>query len=137
MINIYCIMKTILVDAVYCFIEKADEGFRIFKSMYEMLETFPNRKILLTGAPDEKIKEYGLDTVPYEYFTLKMNPKKSDPNYYKLMLEYFGLRSDQVVYFEHNTDAIHAAEMVGIQTYAYDEKKHDVSALKKWLLERL
>jgi len=31
----------------------------IFEEMHEMLEEFPNRKIVLTGANDEQFKEFG------------------------------------------------------------------------------
>ena len=75
-------MKTILIDAVYCFI-KSDDCPQIFQEMYKLLETFPNRKIILTGADDEKFKEFGLDKMPYEVFTLKHNPEKTDPNILK------------------------------------------------------
>ena len=43
-------MKTILVDAVYTFVSDTGE---IFREMFELLEKYPNRKILLTGADDE------------------------------------------------------------------------------------
>ena len=56
-------MKTILVDAVYCFVIEEGGGFKIFKEMYDLLETFPNRKILLTGANDEQFKKFGLDKI--------------------------------------------------------------------------
>ncbi len=49
-------MKTILVDAVDCFIIEKDGEFIIFQDMSNLLETYPNRKIILTGAPDEKIE---------------------------------------------------------------------------------
>ena len=69
-------MKTILVDAVSCFVSEEGE---IFKEMYELLETYPNKKIILTGANDEQFKEFGLDKMSYEVFTLKHNPEKTDP----------------------------------------------------------
>lgn len=131
-------MKTILVDAVYCFLIKGDDGkFWVFKELYDMLETFPNRKILLTGARDEEIEGYGLDNVLYEYFTLKMDPKKSDPKYYELMLKHFGLTAGDVVYFEHNIDAVESARAVGITTYHYDNVKKDLGGLKKFIAENL
>lgn len=43
-------MKTILVDAVNAFVIK---GGGVFKEMHDLLETFENRKIILTGANDE------------------------------------------------------------------------------------
>ena len=95
-------MKTILVDAVDAFVI---EGQGIFRPMHELLETFPNRKIILTGANDEQYKEFGLDKMPYEVFTLKHDPEKTDPKYFKIMLEHFDLKSDDVIYFEHNPEA--------------------------------
>ena len=130
-------MKTILVDAVYAFIIESGGRFKIFKEMYDVLERFPNRKILLTGAGDDDIKRYGLDAVPYEYFTLKHDPNKSDPRYYELMLEHFHLRPDDVIYFEQNPDAVKSARSVGISTYYYDPVKKDLGALKLFLDQNL
>jgi len=75
-------MKTILVDAIYSFVIESDGVFKPFKQMYDLLETFPNRKIILTGANDEQFKKSGLSDIPYEVFTLKHNPEKTDPKYY-------------------------------------------------------
>lgn len=125
-------MKTILVDAVNAFIIK-DEG--IFKEMHELLETFENRKIILTGANNEQFKKFGLDNVPYEVFTLKHNPEKTDPKYYETMLEHFSLNKNDVVYFEHNEDAAKTAQSVGIKTYHYDKDKRDLKALENFLRE--
>ena len=127
-------MKTILVDAIYSFVL---EDKSIFKEMYELLETFPNRKILLTGASGGRFKEFGLDKVPYEVFTLEQNPAKSDPNYYKKMLNHFNLNSNEVVYFEHNDEAVKSAESVGIKTYHYDPDKKDLQSLKDFLTKHL
>jgi hypothetical protein len=73
-------MKTILVDAVDAFVVEEDDGtFKVFKEMKDLLDSFENRKILLTGANEEGFKKYGLDNVPYEVFTLKHDPEKTDP----------------------------------------------------------
>lgn len=127
-------MKTILVDAVDAFII---EGDGIFKEMHDLLEAFPNRKIILTGANDEQSKEFGLDKMPYEVFSLKHNPEKTDPKYYETMLEYFGLSKDDVIYFEHNENAVKSAKTVGIKSYHYDHEEKDLVALKKFLTENL
>ena len=55
--------------------------------MQVLLDSFPNRKIILTGANDEQFKEFGLDRMPYEVFTLKHDPEKTDSQYYQLMLQ--------------------------------------------------
>ena len=130
-------MKTILVDAVDGFVIEIKNGFEIFKEMYELLETFPNRKIILTGANDEQYKKFGLDKMPYEVFTLKHNPEKTDPKYFDIMLQHFSLSKDGVVYFEHNPEAVKSAESVGIKSYYYDPEMKDLQALKKFLDQNL
>ena len=125
-------MKTILVDAVFCLV--SEEG-KVFDEMYQLLENYPNRKIVLTGADDEGLKKYGLDKLFYEVFTLKHNPEKTDPKYYETMLKQFGLTAADVIYFEHGEGAVKSAESVGIKTYFYDDNKKDLVALKKFLDE--
>ena len=127
-------MKTILVDAVHCFVVK-DKG--IFKEMYDLLETYPNRKIILTGANDEQFIDFGLDKMPYNVFTLKHDPEKNNPKYYILMLDKFNLKSDDVLYFEHDAKAAESARSVGINSYFYDSDKKDLDSLKKFLTENL
>lgn len=114
-------MKTILVDAVHCFIIEKDEKFIIFEDMYKLLETYPNKKIILTGANDEQIIKFGLDSMPYEVFTLKHNPEKIDPEYYKILLDKYNLKASEVIYFEHDMNAVKSAQSVGISTYLYEE----------------
>lgn len=130
-------MKTILVDAVNAFVIEGEGAFKIFKEMHDLLETFPNPKIILTGANDEQFKKFGLDKMPYEVFTLKHNPEKTDPKYYEMMLQRFGLSKDDVIYFEHSEDAVKSAISAGIKTYHYDNDKRDLESLKKFLHENL
>ena len=130
-------MKTILVDAVYTFVIENDGIFKPFKQMYDLLKTFPNRKIILTGANDEQFKKFGLSDMPYEVFTLKHDLEKTDPKYYETMLKYFNLSKDGVIYFEHDENAVKSAQSVGIKTYNYDSEKKDLIALKNFLTENL
>jgi len=127
-------MKTILVDAINTFIIKE---MGIFTEMYEMLEMFPNKKIILTNANDEEADKFGLSTMPYEVFTLKHNPDKIDSTYYETMLKHFGLVPEGVIYFEHNDDAVKSARSVGINTYHYDKDKKDLESLKNFLDDNL
>jgi len=129
--------KVILVDAVDAFVIEENGTFKVFKEMRDLLETFPNKKILLTGADEEGFKKYNLNKVPYEVFTLKHNPEKTDPKYYKILLKHFGFDKDDVIYFEHNPKAVISAESAGIKSYHYDEKKRDLKALKRFLKENL
>jgi len=126
-------MKTILVDAINTFIIKDENTFNIFKEMYNLLESFPNKKIILTNANDEQLKESGLDNMPYEVFTLKHNPNKTDPEYYKKILNHFNLKPEDVIYFEHNPETVKSAQSLGINTYHYNSDKRDIKSLKEFL----
>lgn len=127
-------MKTILVDAVDCFVI-GGEG--IYQPLYDLLETYPHKKIILTNANDEQIKTFGLVDLPYELFTLKHNPDKVNPEYYRIMLDHLGLKSDEVVYFEHNPKAVDSAKLVGINTHFYDSEIKDIKSLKQFLDDNL
>lgn len=123
-------MKTILIDAFHTFVIK-DKG--IFTEMHQLLESYPNKKIILTNANDQQVIEFWLENLPYPLFTLKHNPDKVDPKYFKTMLEHFNLSSEEVIYFEHDQKAVESAESVGIISYYYNTEIKDLSALKKFL----
>ncbi|MBT8394082.1 MAG: hypothetical protein KJN66_04440 [Bacteroidia bacterium] len=123
-------MKTILVDAVNTFVII---GKGIDVNLYDLLETFTNRKIILTAANDEQFDEFGLHDMPYEVFTLKHNPEKTDTKYYKMMLDHFKLKPEDVIYFEHNESAVKTAKQLGIKTFYYNKDKKDLKALKEFL----
>jgi FMN phosphatase YigB (HAD superfamily) len=71
--------------------------------------------------------------MPYEVFTLKHNPEKTDPKYYEILLKQFGLSTEDVIYFEHNPKAVESAQFIGINSYFYDTDKKDIDGLKKFL----
>jgi len=127
-------MKTILVDAINGLV--LEDG-SILEPMHKLLESYPNNKIVLTGANDEQFKQFKLNQVPYEVFTLKHDPEKTDPQYFKILLEKYSLKADDVVYFEHNAEAAKTAESAGIPTYFYDHTREDMDALKRFLDEEL
>lgn len=127
-------MKTILVDALETF---SYEDGTIFGDLHKLLETFPNQKILVSGANDEQANLWKLDTMPYEVFTLKHTPEKTDPQYFQTLLQHYGLTKDDVVYFEHNPKAVASATSLGITSYFYNPEKKDLVALKEFLDENL
>ena len=129
--------KVILVDAVDTFVIEENGKFKVFKEMCDLLEAFQNKKIILTNANDEEFKKFSLDKMPYEVFTLKHNPDKTDPKYFKTMLQYFGLSKEDVVYFEHNPDAVKSAKSADIRAYLYDPERKDLKALKRFLIETI
>ena len=127
-------MKTILVDAINAFVIK---GEGMFQEMYDLLEKYPNKKVILTSANDEQIEKFGLDKMPYKVFTLGHNPEKTDPKYYVIMLNHIGLKPKDVVYFEHKMEAVESAQSIGIKTLYYNKEKKDLVELKKFLDENL
>lgn len=127
-------MKTILVDAINAFVIK---GEGINKDMHDLLEEYPNRKIILTGANDEQMKMFGLDKMPYEVFTLKHDPEKTDPSYYQKMLELLDLSAEDVIYFEHDEEAVKSAKINNIVAYHYNKDKKDIVSLKNYIDENL
>jgi len=80
--------KTILVDAMGTLVVDG----QVDAKMKGMLDSFPNRKIILTNANVEQRAEH-LPNMPYEMFSLDHNPNKIDGGYYEKMLEYFNLKS--------------------------------------------
>ena len=126
-------MKTILVDAYNTLV--TDEG--IFMEMHILLEKFPNKKVILTNADEDKQKELGLVNLPYEMFTQNFNPMKSDPQYYKNFLEEYNLWVEDVVYFEHDKSAVESAKSVWIHVYNYNKNTKDLGKLEKFLRENI
>ena len=127
-------MKTILVDAVNTFVDK-ETG--MFQDMYELLEQYPNKKIVLTNADDEQMQKFGLNDLPYDVFTLKHNPNKPDLVYFETMLKHFDLKADEVIYFEHNENAVKSAQSVGITTYHYDPETKNLETLRDFIEDNL
>jgi FMN phosphatase YigB (HAD superfamily) len=70
-------------------------------------------------------------------FTLKHNPEKTDPQYFKILFDKYNLKTHDVVYFEHNAEAAKTAQTVGITTYFYDHTKEDMDALKQFFDKNL
>lgn len=127
-------MKVILVDAVHCFVSKDGQ---IFKEMFDLLQNYLNRKIILTGANEQQRKYFCLENMPYKLFTLEHNPEKIDSKYYEIMLNNFNFKKDDVIYFEHSIEAVKSAQSIGINTYFYDNDKKDLKGLKKFLDENI
>jgi len=122
-------MKAILVDAVNTFVVDG----QVNQEMFKLLETYPNKKIILTNANDEQLITFGLVNLPYEIFTLKHNPDKIEPKYFEIMLDSLKLYKEDVVYFEHNLDAVKSAESIGIKSYPYNPQEKDLDKLKHFL----
>ena len=122
-------MKTILVDAANTFVVDG----QVNQEMFKLLEIYPNNKIILTNANDEQLISFGLVNLPYEIFTLKHNPDKIDPKYFETMLESLKLNREDVIYFEHNNEAVKSAESIGIKSYQYNPQAKDLDKLKSFI----
>lgn len=123
-------MKTILVDAINTFVIK-DQG--INQEMYNLLEQYPHRKIIVTNADDAQMVQFGLDKMPYEVFTMAHKPDKTDPLYFETLIDTYQIGRSSLVYFEHNQEAVKSAQSAGITAYWYDPEKKDLEALKEFL----
>ena len=109
-------MKTILVDAWNTFV--TEKGMDI--DLKKLLDSYPNPKIILTNANKQECITYGIINMPYQVFSLEHNPNKTDKAYYHEMLSHFNLKPAEVVYFEHNSEALNSATSVGIKTFPYN-----------------
>lgn len=127
-------MKTILVDAAGTFVI---EGDGIYQPLYDLLETYPNRKIIVSNANDEQLIEYGIVNMPYEVFTLKHNPNKDNPEYFRTLLNHFNLTAEDIIYFEHSQPAVDSANSIGIKSHFYDSDKKDLESLKSFIDQNL
>lgn len=130
-------MKMFLVDGAFTITVPEGECFLVDEKLHALLETFPNRKMIVTNANDEQMKKFGLDAVPYEVFTLKHRPDKIDPVYFETLLRHFNLRANEAIYFEHDPQAVKSAESVGIVSYHFDAEKRDLEALQGFLVKNL
>lgn len=122
-------MKTILVDAWNTFVTEE----WINQDMKSMLDKFSNKKIILTNADEKAQEELWLINLPYEIFTLSFNPLKTDPRFYQIFLEKHDLRPIDVIYFEHNIDAVNSARSIWINTFHYNKDEKNIEKVEKFL----
>lgn len=122
--------KTILVDAVHTFISPE---WVVNKDLFTLLETLPNHKIIVTNATQEEMEQYWLVDMPYDIFSLHHKPNKNDPIYFVTLLESFNLEAENVVYFDHDLEAVLSAKSLGITVYHYDKDKGDISMIETFL----
>ncbi len=123
-------MQVILVDAINTLVIP-EKG--IYSPLFDLLEEYPNRKIVLTGANDKEFSYHGLDKLPYEVFTLKHNPEKSDPKYYEILMLKYKFEVENLIYIEHNLEAIKSAESLNLKVFHYDKDMKDIKKLKIFL----
>jgi HAD superfamily hydrolase (TIGR01509 family) len=130
-------MKTILVDAVHALFIEQNAQYVVDSNLFNLLETFPNPKIVLTNADDAQMEMFGLSNSPYPVFTLKHNPNKPDPNYFETFLKDHNLSASEVVYFEHDSAAVESARSVGIKTLLYNSETPNLDELEEFFNSNL
>ena len=124
--------KIILIDAVHCLVDI--EG-KINHKLNSLLSNYDNRKIVLTNANDDE-KLIFLKNITYEIFTLKHNPDKVNPDYYKSFLQSFSLSPEILVYFEHDINAVESAKSVGINTHHFDGNLNSLKIFLDYFVNR-
>ena len=127
-------MKIILIDAVHTFV--SDKG-KVDKEVLNVLESYPNRKIIVTNAPYEKFEDYKLYNMPYDVFTLQKTPPKTDPTYFEVLIDKCHSKPRNFVYIEHNKEAVEVAKSLGIKSHHFDKDKRDIKALKQFLNDNI
>jgi len=121
-------MKKILaVDAVGCLV---DLNGNINNDIFKMINEYKNKKIILTNANDEEKKIF-LKNISDEIFSLKHNPEKIDPTYYEKFLSKFQIKAENVIYFEHDIQAVNSAKLNGILTHHYDGNINNLNQFLK------
>jgi len=111
-------MKIILIDAWNTLIKNK----KLDIDLYNLLEKFENRKIILTNANNKELINYGIVEMPYDVFSLSHNPNKDDSLYFKLLIEKHNLSNTNLIYIEHNYEAVQSAMSIGINTHHYNPK---------------
>lgn len=122
-------MKTILVDAWNTLI--TDKG--VDSEMKELLDQFPNPKVIVTNANAEEQTAFGMVNLPFPLYTMNHHPDKTDPYYFDSLLKDYELQAEDTIYFEHNADAVASAASVGIQAYWFDKSERDLDKLREFI----
>jgi FMN phosphatase YigB (HAD superfamily) len=125
-------MKTILVDAWNTFVKNNT----IDSDIYKILESYENQKIILTNANDKELINLGIVNMPYKVFSLSHNPNKDDKLYFIKLIEKYNLIISDLVYIEHNIEAVKSAISLGIKTHHY-KPQESTDELSQFLLKNL
>lgn len=125
-------MKTILVDAWNTFVKNNT----IDSDIYKILESYENQKIILTNANDKELINLGIVNMPYKVFSLSHNPNKDDKLYFIKLIEKYNLIISDLVYIEHNIEAVKSAISLGIKTHHY-KPQESTDELSQFLLKNM
>jgi leucyl-tRNA synthetase/inosine/xanthosine triphosphate pyrophosphatase family protein/ADP-ribose pyrophosphatase YjhB (NUDIX family) len=123
-------VDTILIDAVFCLINKSENGLSLNEELYNYLDTLPQRKIVVTNAKDEALQTTKeLVGIKFEVFSLQFDPEKTDPRFYETMIESLGIDINTTIYFDHNDDNLSSARANKLHCFQYKSNQQAISTL--------
>ena len=122
-------MKTILIDAWNTLITKNG----VDPDMKDLLDQYSNLKIIVTNANAEEQRAFGMVNLPYPLYTMNHHPDKTDPYYFESLLKEYKLEPQDVIYIEHNADAVASAASTGINAFWFDKDLRDLTKMKDFL----
>ena len=64
---------------------------------------------------------------------MKHDPEKTDSKYFQVLMQKYDLKPEDIVYFEHNKDAVESAMSLGINSFYYDPTHKNLDKLKTFL----
>ncbi|MBJ6369738.1 hypothetical protein [Snuella sedimenti] len=121
-------MKTILIDAWNTLVSKNG----INQELKTLLDSYPHQKIIVTNADRNELISFGIVNMPYPIFSLYHRPDKTNPKYFKVLFSEYNLTTEDVLYIEHNEDAIKSAKSIHIKCF-WLKPKDPINKLKLFL----
>ena len=111
--------RVLLIDGMHCLY---DENFNINKKLFDALQNFNCRKIIVVNNFKEKaealLKEYG-----YEIFSFNGKILKNKKEFFEKLMEKYKIEKDEIIYFDHDDENVDTAEEAGIKNaLVYDGK---------------
>jgi len=118
-------IKAILIDAIGCLF---DEKRKVNEELLEIIKKYDLKKIIVTNIEKKDQKNQRILEVikgnNIDLFTLEGNPKKTDSNFFKKLLDKYQLMPEEVIYFDHSEDNLSSAKEAGItKTHLYKNNK--------------
>jgi HAD superfamily hydrolase (TIGR01509 family) len=120
--------KAILIDAVNCLFKKDD--WELNKELVEMLMK-TGKKVIVVSNTQNEVMDESLEQTPFEFFTQYKNPEKSNPSYFKKLLEEYHLKPEEVSYLDHKPENVKSAQSLGISAQQYKNNKEANTFIEK------
>ena len=128
--------RVILVDGMHCIYDK---DFQPNKELLNDINKINTHTILVVNGFREKGREVvkknsqGYDT-NWEAFSLEEKEiKKNNTEFFKILLIKFGLKPEEVIYFDHDKESVEIAKKLGIICKHYTDNK----SIKKFITDNL